>query len=197
MTYQAVRLLCPHCGATLSVSEAMGKSVACSYCGTSLAIQKSEGTVFLTELGDAISRVQAGTDRTAAELAVRRLSEDLARLETGRRQLTTRREGVVTAHRAELTGRYLAMGCLAFVVPILGLVILGGLFGRERVNLSLPYIMFIAGAVILFLLVRKHRAREREVDAQTTAMDARSSQLDAEMAHCRGRIAEKRAIADS
>jgi hypothetical protein len=47
-------------------------------------VQRHGGTVSLKLLGDAIARVQVGTDRTAAELAVRRLREDFAVLEDER-----------------------------------------------------------------------------------------------------------------
>ena len=56
------------------------ETFACGYCGTSQHVVRSGGTVSL-HLGEAIAKVQRGTDRTASELAVRRLKEDLAEIE--------------------------------------------------------------------------------------------------------------------
>ena len=57
------------------------ETFACGYCGTSQHVVRSGGTVSL-QLGEAIAKVQRGTDRTASELAVRRLKEDLAEIES-------------------------------------------------------------------------------------------------------------------
>src|SRR5262249_33549760 len=54
---------------------------ACGYCGSRQVVQRQGGTVSLKLIGEAIARVQDGTDRTAAELAVRRLREELVQVE--------------------------------------------------------------------------------------------------------------------
>lgn len=75
-----ITLKCPSCAGNLDIAEDMD-SFACGFCGTKQVVQRRGGTVSLKPIGEAIARVQVGTDRTAAELAIRRLREDLAALE--------------------------------------------------------------------------------------------------------------------
>ena len=77
---RVVTLKCTNCGGNLDIAADM-ESFACGYCGTKQVVQRRGGTVSLKPIGEAIARVQVGTDRTAAELAVRRLQEDLASLD--------------------------------------------------------------------------------------------------------------------
>jgi hypothetical protein len=74
-----VALKCPNCGGKLEVTGQMSH-FACGYCGANVKVLRQGGTVSLS-LEDAIARVQIGTDRTAAELALRRLKEELAEAE--------------------------------------------------------------------------------------------------------------------
>lgn len=71
----SISLKCSNCGANLEITPDM-ETFACGYCGASQMVTRSGGTVSLRLLTESISRVQAGTDKTAAELAIRRLKEE-------------------------------------------------------------------------------------------------------------------------
>jgi hypothetical protein len=75
-----ITLKCSNCGANLQITNEMS-TFACGYCGASQMVERSGGTISLKLLTNAISKVQVGTDKTAAELALRRLSEELAQIE--------------------------------------------------------------------------------------------------------------------
>ena len=66
---------CPTCGATLQVQSNQDQ-FSCAYCGSALTVARHGGTVALIVEG--ISKVQVGTDKTAAELALVRLRNELA-----------------------------------------------------------------------------------------------------------------------
>ena len=83
--FQTITLKCPSCGANLAITPEMD-TFACGYCGTQQMVQRNGGTVSLKLIGEAIARVQLGTDRTAAELAIRRLREDLSAVEAERKR---------------------------------------------------------------------------------------------------------------
>ena len=53
------------------------ETFACGYCGASQIVERHGGTVSLKLVNDAIQKVQQGTDKTAAELAIKRLTKDL------------------------------------------------------------------------------------------------------------------------
>lgn len=67
---------CASCGAGLQITPDMDYFV-CGYCGASLSVARQGGTVALKLVTDSIAKVQAGTDRTAAELALVRLPKEI------------------------------------------------------------------------------------------------------------------------
>jgi len=76
MSDHFVNLNCANCGAKLDVYDDMER-FACGYCGTELIVQRRGGTVALKAVAEAIKRVQIGTDKTAAELAIARYEKEL------------------------------------------------------------------------------------------------------------------------
>lgn len=80
MPDQWVSLSCPNCGARLEVYDDMTR-FACGFCRTEVIAERRGSTIMLKSLADVIQRVQAGTDKTAAELSLRRLPTDLAEAE--------------------------------------------------------------------------------------------------------------------
>jgi ribosomal protein S27AE len=72
-----VNLNCANCGGILEVHGDMDQ-FACGYCGSVQIVERRGGTVALRLVVDAVARVQVGTDRTAAELALVRLEKELA-----------------------------------------------------------------------------------------------------------------------
>ena len=75
-----IPMRCPACGANLQISEDM-QNFACAYCGTQLLAEHKGGTVALKPIMDAIARLQAETDKNAAELAVIRLTAEAEELQ--------------------------------------------------------------------------------------------------------------------
>jgi len=73
---RVVALNCSSCGATLEIAPDMSQ-FACGYCGASLAVERRGGTIALKPVVEAVALVQAGTDKTAAELAIARLNREL------------------------------------------------------------------------------------------------------------------------
>ncbi len=77
---RVVSLSCPGCGAALEVGPALTQ-LACGYCGKVATVERSGGTIALLPMVAAIERVQVGTDKTAAELAMVRLKAEQAAAE--------------------------------------------------------------------------------------------------------------------
>src|SRR5260370_9134138 len=71
-----ISLKCQSCGGKLDVYEDMER-FACGYCGTEMIVQRRGGTVALKLVQEAIKQLQIGTDKTAAELALVRLGDEL------------------------------------------------------------------------------------------------------------------------
>ena len=76
---QIIKLNCQNCGSSLDISQDM-ENFACGYCGTSQMVERKGGIIQLKKVADAISKVQRGTDKTAAELALARLPKEINNL---------------------------------------------------------------------------------------------------------------------
>lgn len=74
---RVLKLTCAGCSAPLEIGDDIER-FTCSYCRTPQLVERSGGVVVLKKLEGAISAVQRGTDRTAAELAIPRLTKELA-----------------------------------------------------------------------------------------------------------------------
>jgi hypothetical protein len=67
-----VSLSCPNCGGKLEVYDEMDR-FACGYCKSEILAVRRGGTVSLKAVTETIKKIQFGTDKTAAELALPRL----------------------------------------------------------------------------------------------------------------------------
>src|SRR5688500_15790452 len=108
---QSISLKCPGCGSNLEITTDMDR-FACGYCGASQLVERRGGTVSLRLVTDAIKLVQAGTDKTAAELALKRLSGDLQNVEFEFRQLQYQLAAALRANQKVFT--WLWIGAIVF-----------------------------------------------------------------------------------
>ncbi|MGJ5815784.1 hypothetical protein [Paludibaculum fermentans] len=77
MPVKFVPLSCENCGGKLEVYEDMTR-FACAHCGSEMIAEHRGSTVILKSVRDAIQKVQAGTEKTAAELSIVRLRQEIA-----------------------------------------------------------------------------------------------------------------------
>ena len=73
---RVIKLSCVGCGSNLDISQSVNR-LACGHCGTQQIVERSGGAIHLKGFAEAISKVQVGTDKTAAELAIVRLTREL------------------------------------------------------------------------------------------------------------------------
>lgn len=108
-------LSCANCSAPLEVAVDLER-FTCSYCGTAQIVERSGGVISTRKLEAAINAVQRGTDRTAAELAMPRLTRELDELMEQRAQVVHRLQ-----HRMEQArnGRFKVAVIATLVVVVL------------------------------------------------------------------------------
>ena len=75
-----VTLICPNCGGKLQITPDIDR-FACTHCGNEHVVKRSEGMIAIQPLANSLTGLQRATDRTAAELGLRRTNEELARIE--------------------------------------------------------------------------------------------------------------------
>ena len=169
MSHHFIPLNCTNCGATLGVYDDMER-FACGSCGTELLVQRRGGTVSLKSVTEAIKKVQVGTDKTAAELALVRLNDELRKVSEEASRLRTESER--------------AKGCSAvFGVPFacVGIVLLGSA-SSQAVVVGIALIGF---CILLITLAWKSPHSPRLIE------------LERYLADINRRINEQRRIVDS
>lgn len=87
-----ISLSCPSCGGLLQITEDIDR-FACAHCGTEQLVRRAGGVVSLKPIVECISQVRIGVDKTAAELAIRRLTEENGALELQRSQIAATYKG--------------------------------------------------------------------------------------------------------
>lgn len=79
-TSDYITLSCPACGGKLQISDDIQRFV-CAHCRNEHIVRRGGGVVSIAPIVEGLGRVQQGTDRTAAELAIARLTKEIADLE--------------------------------------------------------------------------------------------------------------------
>ena len=166
MAERFVSLKCDNCGGKLDVYDDMQR-FACGYCGAEMVVQRRGGTVALKAITDAIRKVQIGTDKAAAELAIVRYEADLKRLRA--------KEANLLASRFD---SHIGVGAGCFMV-VVGLVMIA-------YQTQAGWLVFAGGPVVIagvLIWQRENSAELREARAEVRALEET--------------IAEKRCVADS
>jgi predicted RNA-binding Zn-ribbon protein involved in translation (DUF1610 family) len=103
-------LKCLQCGASLEIKNSVSQ-FACGYCGANQIVERSGGAVSLSLITDAIYQVRAGTDKTAAELAIVRLQNELHQLEYHHAYQAKLDDNSIELRRKQATGN-IALGVI-------------------------------------------------------------------------------------
>lgn len=151
-----ISMSCPNCGAKLEVAHD-GERLACGHCGTESMVRRRGGAVSLRPVVEAIRRVQSGTDRTAAELAIARLRHD-------QEAVKAKQAARHAATRGETVALLFGLG-FAFI----GLIVLAtdSPGARESRSGAIGFIVIGAFAFVAAFRTAGHRrAEERRLDAQ-------------------------------
>ena len=158
-----INLSCTNCGAKLDVYEGMER-FACGYCGTELIVQRRGGTVALRAVMEAVRKVQVGTDKTAAGLAIARYESELNELRLSEAKLSKDSSantctGVGCGGTILVLGLFLGtQGTEAGWWLVLGCVALGvGLFYGRREGLAEQQRMRVRIRQLEILVAEKKR----------------------------------------
>jgi hypothetical protein len=81
-----ITLTCPSCGGKLEVTNSMER-FACANCGNEHLVKRQGGAIFLAPVVEALQNIQSGTDKTASELAISRLKNEIEEIETVKKKI--------------------------------------------------------------------------------------------------------------
>lgn len=116
MTNPITTLTCPSCGGKLQISDKINR-FACGYCGNEQIVHRESGIVYLEPIAEdvrhirkGVENIQGGVDKTAAELAIVRLTKELATLEGELKSVMVRKSKMPNIEIA-----LIIIGVLAFI----------------------------------------------------------------------------------
>ncbi|SRR6266404_1158855 len=187
-----LNLKCVSCGSNLEVTESMDR-FCCGYCGSEQYVERQGGTVSLKPVIDAISRVQTGTDKTAAELALQRLRQELTSMEIQGAEHIAKRQAQLEAARTTLTTIIGAGVIVTLIFPLPFIISL--LLGEPSASLA-GIVVFAAIPIWTFRYFAKRYERNTVmpiVNLVTSVTETHQSKIK----DLKKRIAKNRAIADS
>lgn len=186
-----INLNCANCGGKLEIYEDMNR-FACGYCGTEQIVQRRGGTVALKAVTEAIQKVQIGTDKTAAELAIVRLEKELLQLRRQRDEQWTidghRAMNAVEEKKTAIASGKVICGVGMLLVLVGSVLLVQGDLGRG-VGAAL------VGAVIAcygYSVIRRVGASEISVDMESSEL----KELQGQVNKLENQIVEKRKIAN-
>ncbi len=145
-----ITLRCPACSAALQITNDIER-FACSHCGTEYMVRRGGGIVSLAPMIEGIKNVQIGVDKTASELAIRRLYEEMAALD-----LKIKRQRLLPNPYPRQVGNWaLAMIAALFIALI------------AAIDRSIPFtvLALVLAAACLVMLVRNSlQSKKFELD---------------------------------
>ncbi len=200
-----VALKCPNCGGKLEISSQMS-NFACGTCAANVTVQRRGGTVSLS-LAEAFERVQVAADKTAAELALGRLTEELAKAETDRINVerataagVAEREATIARRLEGKTDRNFAVG--VFVVAWIVFTIIVKAF-KSLEGASGVIGIVLSGVVtipVVLILLRGRAAQvqrlKREIEKVRRKGKEDLANVDGQIEDIRARLAKNSAIVE-
>jgi len=160
---------------------------ACGYCGSQQLVERKGGTISLEPVTEAIGRVQVGTDKTAAELAITRLHSELRALTEEKKEHTAQANAEIEKANK---GCNSAFWVSFFVGWILGSMLCNFLFGPDYGVLGL-------GIGILAGLIMRGMARGNEETRLRNLLMHTLEPLETQIAAIREKIRVNKLIVDA
>jgi predicted RNA-binding Zn-ribbon protein involved in translation (DUF1610 family) len=187
---EMVTLSCPSCGARLEVT-ADADRFACAYCGKEHMVRRAAGAALVKPVTEAMARVQAGVDRAASELAIRRLKVEMAELASQTSQIDAAR-GPTSPSGCLLWAAMAVLMVICFVFAVPGLaVVLQQKDGPTLASAIAAALLSIAAGVACGVWLQRRNLRIRQRAAsQREVVDRLLAVKTAELERHQRRVAD-------
>ena len=191
-------LRCSGCGASLQIGFEI-EHFTCAHCGTPQVVERSGGIVHLRKVAESIVQVQRGTDKTAAELALKRLPGEIKELEERRINVYSRYENKIRLRRENLL---YSSGAIAFMILIGSLFVVGflgnAIFGSGVITgTGILLSLVTAVGVGLYSYLQMEKLDRFETSSLTKQKDAEISDLSNRIALLQTKVHDNYEIANS
>lgn len=195
-------LSCRSCGGRLEITEDVDR-FACAYCGTEQIVNRSGGIVTLQIVSDKLDRMTVGIDKTAAELAITRLSSELKELRETEASLNTsikkesRALSQIEKYKQALAQKYRTANSIGgkLTTRYIPHITVGGALvavaGFAFSETGFGNFLSIAGSAIFFIGILIALANRNAPDAK--ALQDQLNQIDVRIEEINSHLEDKRA----
>ena len=199
-----ITLTCPNCSGRLQITDDINR-FACMYCGVEHVVRRGGGIVTLQPVVDelkkvntGISGVKVGVDRTASELAIRRLQVEIPELQRKRQAL----DGALSS--AEKTNQRLGLkdiiwllvqSAMMWFVALIVVAIAAAIIIDDASTGGLV-IMVVPMAVAIWHYYRRQKAvvASRKPTERALRIKAEIDVLDEEIAQAKRELAQHKQL---
>jgi hypothetical protein len=175
-----VTLSCPSCGGKLEITEDVER-FACSHCGQEHIVKRGGGIVSISPLVQGLKNIEIGVDKTAAELALKRISNELVDLINEKKNLLDASPYPKEFNETNLK-TMIFIGCILISISIL-------LISRDPEDFGyrcFSTFFFIAGSALvippLYPILTHNTKRVKEKMAWEATTGVRIKSLDEKIA---------------
>ena len=158
-----VTLTCPSCGGELQVTNDIDR-FACAYCGVEHFVRRGGGIVSLSPVLDRLAKVETEVNKTASDLAIMKLTEEIEELQVE----------ISKATPGSMIVTYIILGVVALIGGIY-LILVEGEWGWALCSCGFMAFLILTMRLLEFGGKEKAKALEEQLD-----------QKQAELARLRG-----------
>lgn len=146
---------------------------ACGHCGNEHIVHREGGAIYLAPMAQDVRQIRVGVDKTAAELAVARLTKEMAEL-----------EAMAAANNARQEKEWIAPSLLEQSLPyVMGFSVFFLCFGLSDPRVGLLIAVVVGGSLIGLLVTYSRRSskvktiKARELERLQSIYNAKSAAL--------------------
>lgn len=161
-----VTLSCPSCGGKLEITKDIERC-ACAFCGQEHIVKRTNSTVSLSPVVEAIHQVKAGVDKTAAELAIVRLQKEISELQARREKLLKESPPPSIPCFSIIC---LFLGLLVTFFAVVGLFTKNTFFDNSSGFFTFGIILLIFGFLPFILLQRNKRIWKQSIEPRLNTL---------------------------
>lgn len=190
-----ITLSCPSCGGRLEITKDMDRFV-CAHCGNEQIVRRAGGTISLAPVMEGLQKVQASTDRVSAELAIQRLTKELAESDIQLRSAQTK--VIAAGSQSASAPLLLLMGLLLLAAALFLVVAMLNLFRDGMAvpaNVLCPGSIFLVAGFIGAVLATLWRRAANTANRAATQAKAALRQVKATNKNIRAELERQRALA--
>ncbi len=156
---------------------------ACSHCGQEHIVKRSGGIVSLSPVVDAINRVEAGVDRTAAELAIARIEREMVGLQINRSNLLQAHPRKALPRKTKYSFVFAILFFVGLCITLFGFLLQGQGASIQPVILIIGALMALAGLWFFFSAPTTTEEWDKTIGVQIKSLDEQISAKQEELKH--------------